>query len=255
VDRLDALDSRDLDALVLALKIPEALALLLALEPLPADLPIVLPQNGLEVERPFLERYPGKRFFRMAVNYAGVLSAPGRIRLSFFNRPNHIGCLCGRCRGDHAGPFAEWLTRAGLETALAEDIRMRVWEKAILNAVMAPISALLNVAIGEALRQEAVAQLSTRLLHECLAVAAACGYRFSPEFEASCRDYLSSGDGHRPSMLADLDRGRETEIDYLNGRICAYGREHGIPVPYNEALTIMIKARQALARTGRGGNG
>jgi 2-dehydropantoate 2-reductase len=255
VARLEEVDASDLDVLVLALKIHDALAFLPRLGALRPDLPVVLPQNGLEVERPFIERYPGRRFLRLAVNYAGVLTAPGRIRLSFFNRPNYIGCLCGECAGGHAGPLADWMTRAGRETAVAEDIGMRVWEKTVLNAVLAPISALLNVSMGEALRQEPVARLSTELLRECLAVAAACGHRFTPAFEAFCRDYLSSGDGHRPSMLADLDRGRETEIDYLNGRICEYGRLHGIPVPYNEALTIMIKARQALAPTGPKGLG
>jgi 2-dehydropantoate 2-reductase len=246
VERLEELEAGDLDALVLAVKIPDALALLPRLEPLPADLPVVLPQNGLDVEGPFLERCPGRPFLRMAVNYAGVLPAPGRVRLSFFNRPNYVGCLCGACAEGHAAPFASWLTRAGLETVVADDIGRRIWEKAVLNAVLAPISALLSVSMGEALRQEPVARLSGHLLAECLQVAEACGHRFSPEFEAFCRDYLSSGDGHRPSMLVDLDRGRETEIDYLNGRICEYGRRHGIPVPYNEALTIMVRARQGL---------
>jgi 2-dehydropantoate 2-reductase len=246
VDRLEELDAGDLDALVLALKIHDALDLLPRLGALPDDLPIVLPQNGLDVELPFLERLPRRHFIRMAVNYAGVVPGPGRIRLSFFNRPNHAGCLCGRCGGGHAAPFASWLTRAGLETAVAPDIATRVWEKAVLNAVLAPITALLNVSMGEALRQEPVARLSAHLLREALEVAGAAGHPFRHEFEAFCRDYLSGGDGHRPSMLVDLERGRETEIDYLNGRICEYGRRHGVPVPYNEALTIMIKARQSL---------
>lgn len=250
VERLEDLDPGDADALVLALKVPDALAFLPRLEPLPDDLPVVLPQNGLDVERPFMERFPRRHFIRMAVNYAGMVTAPGRIRLSFFNRPNYAGCLCGRCDGGHAAPFASWLTRAGLETAVDPDMGLRVWEKAVLNAVLAPISALLSVSMGEALRQGEVARLSGHLLREALAVAAACGHRFTPEFEAFCTDYLSRGDGHRPSMLVDLDRGRETEIDHLNGRICEYGRLHGVPVPYNEALTIMIKARQALNAEG-----
>ncbi len=51
---------------------------------------------------------------------------------------------------------------------------------------------------------------------------------------------------HRSSMLQDLQRGRRTEIDAINGRICSYGAEENVPAPYNEILTRLIwhKERQ-----------
>ena len=38
-------------------------------------------------------------------------------------------------------------------------------------------------------------------------------------------------------MLQDVEARRETEIDYLNGGIARFGREHGVPTPLNEAHT------------------
>ena len=34
---------------------------------------------------------------------------------------------------------------------------------------------------------------------------------------------------------------RATEIDFLNGGVVLFGREHGVPTPLNEALTALIK--------------
>lgn len=138
--------------------------------------------------------------------------------------------------------WADALTRSGLETRAVHDIGQKIWEKAVLNAVLAPVTAVLGVTMGEALKKRDVHALSQRLLAECLDVAEACGYRFSPEFIHFSRHYLAQGDGHRPSMLVDLDRGRGTEIDWLNGKIVELARRHGIPVPVNEVITALVKS-------------
>ncbi|HEU4598597.1 MAG TPA: ketopantoate reductase C-terminal domain-containing protein, partial [Solirubrobacterales bacterium] len=44
----------------------------------------------------------------------------------------------------------------------------------------------------------------------------------------------------RPSMLQDVDRGRPTEIDALNGYVVAKGRELGIPTLLNEAIVRLV---------------
>jgi 2-dehydropantoate 2-reductase len=45
----------------------------------------------------------------------------------------------------------------------------------------------------------------------------------------------------RSSSLQSLERGRPTEIDYLNGYICERGRKHGVPTPVNAAIVRMVK--------------
>ncbi len=49
---------------------------------------------------------------------------------------------------------------------------------------------------------------------------------------------------HRSSMLQDLERGRRTEIETINGAICRRGVTHGIATPYNETLTRLIRYRE-----------
>ena len=50
--------------------------------------------------------------------------------------------------------------------------------------------------------------------------------------------------GHKPSMLQDVEAGRETEIDFLNGAIVAFGERYGVDAPLNRALTQLVKGRR-----------
>jgi 2-dehydropantoate 2-reductase len=52
----------------------------------------------------------------------------------------------------------------------------------------------------------------------------------------------------RPSSLQSLERGRRTEIDYLNGYISDRGREHSIPTPINDSVVSMIRQIEAGTR-------
>jgi 2-dehydropantoate 2-reductase len=45
---------------------------------------------------------------------------------------------------------------------------------------------------------------------------------------------------HRSSMLQDIERGRRTEVDAINGEVWRRGALHGIRTPTNETLTRLI---------------
>ena len=234
------------DLFILAYKIPEAVQAIPDLAAIPGDTPILLLQNGLGVEDPFLEAFRDSRIFRMVVNYAGRVERPGTIHVAFFNHPNHLGRMGPHGPSEEAAGWAELFTRAGLETRATEDIARQIWQKVIVNAMLAPVTAVLGVSMGEALRRNGVSFLVENLLEECLRVAEVCGFQFPSEFSEFGKSYVLQGDGHRPSMLMDLDRGRRTEIDYLNGRIVELARVNGIPVPFNEALVALVKSREPL---------
>ena len=49
---------------------------------------------------------------------------------------------------------------------------------------------------------------------------------------------------HRSSMLQDVEAGRRTEIDYLNGAVVRLGLRHGVPTPANDAVACLVRARE-----------
>jgi 2-dehydropantoate 2-reductase len=42
-------------------------------------------------------------------------------------------------------------------------------------------------------------------------------------------------------MLQDVEARRQTEIDYLNGGIVRFGKEHGVETPLNQAIWALVK--------------
>jgi 2-dehydropantoate 2-reductase len=45
-----------------------------------------------------------------------------------------------------------------------------------------------------------------------------------------------------PSLAVDLINNKETEIDYMNGKIVEYGRKHYIRTPLNLTFTNLVNA-------------
>jgi 2-dehydropantoate 2-reductase len=85
------------------------------------------------------------------------------------------------------------------------------------------------------------------LVDEGKAVAGAQGIELDADPEELI-DYAARPDvayDHRASMLQDVEARRETEIDYLNGGVVRFGREHGVATPLNEAVTALIKGLEA----------
>ena len=46
-------------------------------------------------------------------------------------------------------------------------------------------------------------------------------------------------------MLQNVEEKRAREVDYLNGGISRFGREHGVPTPLNDAITALIRGLEA----------
>ena len=171
--------------------------------------------------------------------------------------PGHVGW---DTKGDtHLGPFepspapiekvrvlADACTRAGMPTHALEDARGAQWRKLIFNAASNAIAALTGFTHGQIAEFGPTRELAWRVMEEGRAVSDVQEIVLdqSPEelFDHAARRDV--GYGHKPSMLQDVEAGRETEIDFLNGAIVAFGARHGVEAPLNRALTQLIKGRE-----------
>ncbi|OLN32749.1 hypothetical protein DSOL_1195 [Desulfosporosinus metallidurans] len=48
-------------------------------------------------------------------------------------------------------------------------------------------------------------------------------------------------------MLQDIQSGRRTEIETLNGAVVKLAHESGVPVPVNEVVVAMVKAKESFS--------
>jgi 2-dehydropantoate 2-reductase len=159
-------------------------------------------------------------------------------------------------KGDtHIGPFepspapmdkverlADACTRGGMPTHALEDARGAQWRKLIFNAASNAIGALTGLTHGR-IAEPPTRDLAWAVMAEGRAVADAQGIVLdqSPEelFDFAARKEIAYD--HKPSMLQDVEAGRATEIDFLNGAIADFGERHGVQAPLNRALTALVK--------------
>jgi len=139
--------------------------------------------------------------------------------------------------------LAEACTRAGLPTQAVADARGPQWRKLIFNAATNPVGALTGLTHGRVCEDSGLRALVSSLVDEGKAVAAAQGIDLDADPEELI-DHAARPDvayDHKASMLQDVEARRQTEIDYLNGGIVRFGREHGVPTPLNEAILALVK--------------
>ncbi len=202
---------------------------------------VVCYQNGMDNELQIAEAFGKENTLRVVINYAGNFIADGKVTMNFFHKPNYIGVLTEDNIG-FANRIAEMMTGADLETEYTEIIRTYVWEKVILNAALAPLSALTGMTMREVTTFDDTTEMMKELLREGIAVGERDGCQFKEGFFDHCVWYLSQAGHHKPSMLIDVENRSPTEIDYLNARICFHGDNYGIPVPVNRTITQLIRA-------------
>jgi 2-dehydropantoate 2-reductase len=150
--------------------------------------------------------------------------------------------------------LAEAITATGMTVEAVDNIMDVIWTKFVHNCSINPISAITGWRVGEIPDSAATNELQTRIIEEIVAVVEAKGLKLTTaDTMTHVKNYCRIGKLNRPSMQQHMEAGVQTEIDALNGAIVREGRALGIPTPYNDALTLMIKGRnQQMIATRRG---
>jgi len=145
-----------------------------------------------------------------------------------------------------AAQVAATLTSGGLKAELDPHIHEAIWSKAIFNATMNPLCALIRRTPGFLSAHEQSCALIRELVEEGVAVANACGIAIEaqPIHDLTMVSRTDHAD-HEASMLQDIKAGRRTEIDSINGAIVEAGRRAGIAAPLMETLWRLVKLEEA----------
>ncbi|MCX6557741.1 MAG: 2-dehydropantoate 2-reductase [Candidatus Aminicenantes bacterium] len=206
---------------------------------------LLLLQNGLGIRELALKTLAGSpvppdQVFIGIVAIGATFIGPGQVR-----------CFGGNIRLEPAFTATPWFDRLhGLKPRFeaSRDIVRDQWTKLLVNAVINPLSVILQ-GHNRLVAEERFDALKDPILAEGVAVAAAEGVELT--IDAAFINRFVSSD-NITSMLQDFRRNKPTEIDFINGAIVERGRKHGIAAPVNAFVVALIKAlaaRQAEQKT------
>jgi 2-dehydropantoate 2-reductase len=140
---------------------------------------------------------------------------------------------------------AEAFRKAGFDVTVTTEVLKEIWSKLSLNVCTLPTAAMLRFTAEKLVEHDGSLDLMRALLREVVAVANAQGISigYDERWEA-ITGLLKKAVGGRASMLQDVEKGRQTEIDVINGAIVEAGQRLGIPTPYNNAMVWLVKSLQ-----------
>jgi len=196
-------------------------------------------QNGIGNVDTLGEVLGGGRVMGGTSNHSAALRAPGHATHTHA-APTWIGELDGRSTG-RLRETEQALAKAGFTPVVVDDILAHVWNKFVLNCGINAISAVTGLRLGEIVRTPPVDELQTRIVEEVLAVVRARGVLLTdPDPIRTIKDHCRKK-YNKPSTLQHVEQGKRTEIDALNGALVREAKRLGIPTPYNDALTLILK--------------
>jgi 2-dehydropantoate 2-reductase len=218
---------------------------------------VVTFQNGI-VEDAVAAAVGEERVVSGIIGWAGTMHAPGVYEKTTPGQA-HIGELNGELT-PRLGQLARAIQTAA-PVVVTQNIRGALWSKLAINCTVTTLGALTGDLLGAMLRDKRLRVLFLRTYSEVVDAADALGIRLeriaanpyllylSPRanaFSRFVRDLLVRAVGRRyggmkASMLQSLERGRKTEIDFLNGYVVEQARKAGVPTPVNAALVRLIR--------------
>lgn len=213
---------------------------------------VVSLQNGVRNAAVLSAAMPGARVLAGMAPYNVVWSPDAHFHCGT------SGALAIEDDGERAGDVVSALRRAGLEAYANPNLEGVLWGKLIFN-LNNPINALAGAPLRDELADAGYRRILAAAQREALGVLGRCGIRPQrlgrmiprvapvmlslPDvlFRRVAAGLLAVDPHARSSMWEDFERGRPTEIDYINGEIVTLAREHGLAAPVNEAIVGLVK--------------
>jgi 2-dehydropantoate 2-reductase len=222
----------------------------------PADAVIVSLQNGVGNVAMLRERLPGRRVLAGMVPFNVIALGQGR-----FHRATSGDIVLEQ---DDAGTAGQ-LSVQGLNMRSSGNIAGVQWGKLLVNLNNA-LNALADLPLRQQLSQRAWRVLFADQMAEGLAAIRAEGIKpvSSTPIPANWTPHLlrlpdavfgvllgrtmKIDPEARSSMWEDLQRGRRTEIDYLQGVVTGIADRHGLQVPLSRRIVALIRSAEAAGK-------
>ena len=240
---------RDKDLVILCVKSYATTAAARMLNEAGYQGPVLTLQNGLDNPETIARELPGSPLLAGVTSEGANLAAHDHVRHAGRGKTAFGPLPSGSLPSAFPERLRDLFRQAGLDAELSLDPRSLIWGKALVNAGINPLTAVLGVQNGRLLEIEPARQLMTELVLEAREVALAKGVSLPYDdpvahTEEVCRLTAEN----YSSMYMDLSKGRRTEIDSISGAVVREGASLGVGCPRNQAVTRMVLALEAARR-------
>ncbi|MBN2329385.1 MAG: 2-dehydropantoate 2-reductase [Candidatus Omnitrophica bacterium] len=248
-------DQREIDQIIITVKAFDTEKATQSCLPVIQDASLVIScQNGFGNNQIIADRIGWRRTLGARFITGVEITAPGVVQVTVHADSVRLGHYRREFPMEQIESIARTLREAGIPTEATDQLEQYVWAKILYNAALNPLGALLGVTYGELADNQETRSIMNRIIEEAFAVTGKCGIeQFWPDADAYkdafYNQMLPPTAAHFPSMLRDLERGRQTEINALNGAISQLGEKANVSTSVNDTIASLIHFREKLRDT------
>jgi 2-dehydropantoate 2-reductase len=153
-----------------------------------------------------------------------------------------IGELDGRLT-NRIEEIATIFDKCGLSTKVSDNIFSVIWEKAIINSAVNPLTTLFQCRNGYLLENPFLEKLLDEICKESTNIARSIGIKLpsTEDIIKNVKRVVKNTARNYSSMLQSIKHGKKTEIDSINGFIVRVAKEKNLPCLFNSLLFRLIR--------------
>jgi 2-dehydropantoate 2-reductase len=206
---------------------------------------LVLFQNGWGNTEIFTRLFPQETVYNARVITGFVRPQLNQVDITVHADAIHIGNLYSPDTATVI-PLCKAIAQGDIPCIAVSEIEKDLWAKMLFNCPLNALGAIFGVPYGTLGERAESRKIMEQIIREVFAVIKAGGYSTywqTPEEYSTLfyKELIPRTAEHHASTLQDLQAGKRTEIDALNGAIVELGKKHGVAVPANETVYHMIK--------------
>ncbi|KAL2817959.1 ketopantoate reductase PanE/ApbA C terminal-domain-containing protein [Aspergillus cavernicola] len=212
------------------------------------DSTIVLIQNGIGNEQPFVDAFPdstvlsGVSMIGARQLESGILQhdKPDILHIGPFYNPS----VAKEQQDLLAASFASLYEAGGATCIIAEDIIWMRWKKLVWNASFNSVCAMTGLDAASIIDAGGLETMIRPVMNEIVTIAHASGYVLPNNIQELSIASMPREIRFRPSMLVDADRGNPMEIEVIVGNPLRMAQELGCETPFLRAIYGCLKIMQ-----------
>jgi 2-dehydropantoate 2-reductase len=197
-------------------------------------------QNGLGTEDVAGGILGAARIIRGTTSDGALFLKPGNIR-----HTGHGDTVLGyieQAPDRFLKELADRFHEAGFNTTVTDNIRKLVWQKIFVNIAINPFGTLTGLRNGDLLAVPELRAAMNAAIEEGIALTDKLGLDINSQLAmANAVEVAKRTARNKNSMLQDIQKGKKTEIEYINGALVKYGAKYGLACPVNAVLTALVK--------------
>ena len=206
-----------------------------------ANTMILTLQNGIGNMESIRDAYPQNAIVAGTTAQGATLLSAGHIRHAGLGE-TVVGGIDANSTF-HAKLIKDLFMSAYIPTEMAEDVQGVLWGKLLINCAINPLTAIMRVPNGQLPKITDLCEVMSRVVEEGAAIARSASITLPySDPVAKVMEVCAATAENRSSMLQDIEAGKKTEINYLNGALVRCGKETGVAAPLNSFLTHLVQA-------------